>query len=272
MPGADKGCVWSHCCGFEELVAPYAAACGEALDPRPDWASRWTATWRVGGDEIVCAVRDLAMFPWGQAQPVRAFSWRPGQRHRPGLAFMQATGRGHGFESLAERRTLTVLDFCGGVRDVLSQPFSLRFFDSGRRREHIPDFLVATAKLALLIDVRPAHLVKESDVTVFAATARVAACAGWRYQVVTGWRGGVVDAVEALTRGRRPRIDPRAVLQRSDQVEGQAPPPEQAQQMVPRWHRPQGRSDQLPEATGADCRREQLLLQTQRIPRLRHDH
>lgn len=38
---------------------------------------------------------------------------------------MGATGRGHGFESLAERRTLTVLDFCGQVREMLSQPFRL---------------------------------------------------------------------------------------------------------------------------------------------------
>ncbi|MFF8932392.1 hypothetical protein ACF1AO_34580 [Streptomyces longwoodensis] len=83
---------------------------------------------------------------------------------------------------------------------MLSQPFSLRFFDSDRRREYIPDFLVATAKSTWLIDVRLAHLVKELDVAVFAATGRVAAAAGWR--------SGVVDAVEALTRGRRPRTDP----------------------------------------------------------------
>lgn len=121
---------------------------------------------------------------------------------------MEATGRGHGFESLAERRALTVLDFCGQVREVLSQPFSLRFFESDRRREHVPDFLVATAGATLLIDVRPAHLVKESDIGVFAATGRVAASAGWRYVVVTGWRDGVAGNLEALASTRRPRSDP----------------------------------------------------------------
>ncbi|MEW1637544.1 TnsA-like heteromeric transposase endonuclease subunit [Streptomyces sp. NPDC093801] len=153
-------------------------------------------------------MRELAAFPWERARPVRSFSWRPGQRHRPGLAFMESTGRGHGFESLAERRALTVLDFCGQVREVLSQPFSLRFFDSDHRREHVPDFLVATEGSTLLIDVRPAHLVKESDVAVFAATGRVAASAGWRYLVVTGWRDGVAGTVEALARVRRPCTDP----------------------------------------------------------------
>ncbi|MGW6480494.1 TnsA-like heteromeric transposase endonuclease subunit [Streptomyces sp. NPDC055059] len=153
-------------------------------------------------------MRDLPGFPWERAQPVRSFSWRSGQRHRSGLAFMEATGRGHGFESLAERRTLTVLDFCGQVRDVLSQPFRLRFLDSGRRREHVPDFLVASKDSTLLIDVRPAPLVKESDIAVFAATGRVAASAGWRYLVVTGWRDGVESSVDALARARRPGTDP----------------------------------------------------------------
>ncbi|MFI0243067.1 TnsA-like heteromeric transposase endonuclease subunit [Streptomyces sp. NPDC016845] len=204
MSSDGVGCVWSHSCELDDLVAPYVLPCGDAIDPRPDWAGHWAVTWRVDGTEVVCPVRDLALFPWERARPVRWFSWRSGQRHRPGLAFMEATGRGHGFESLAERRALTVLDFCGQVREVLSQPFSLRFFDSGRRREHVPDFLVATAGPTLLIDVRPAHLVKESDVAVFAATGRVAASAGWRYLVVTGWRDGVAGSVEALACARRP--------------------------------------------------------------------
>ncbi|MBT2467736.1 TnsA-like heteromeric transposase endonuclease subunit [Streptomyces sp. ISL-66] len=208
MTGAGLGRVWSHCCEFDELVAPYTVASGEILDPCADWAGRWTATWQVDGSDVVSPVRGLTAFPWNRARPVRSFSWRPGQRHRPGLAFMGATGRGHGFESLAERRALTVLDFCGQVQDVLSQPFRLRFFDDGVRREHIPDFLVATAGSTLLIDVRPAHLVKESDVAVFAATGRVAASAGWRYLVVTGWRNNVADTLEVLARGRRRHTDP----------------------------------------------------------------
>ncbi|MFF7705317.1 hypothetical protein [Streptomyces lydicus] len=59
-----------------------------------------------------------------------------------------------------------------------------------------------------MIDVRPVHLVKETDVAVFAVTGRAAASAGWRYLVVTGWRNGVADRVEALARWRRPRTDP----------------------------------------------------------------
>ncbi|WP_265569180.1 hypothetical protein [Streptomyces hygroscopicus] len=40
------------------------------------------------------------------------------------------TRRQHGFESLAERWMLLVLDFVGGFDEVLAQPFRLRFFSS----------------------------------------------------------------------------------------------------------------------------------------------
>ncbi|MFF9402752.1 MULTISPECIES: hypothetical protein [unclassified Streptomyces] len=58
---------------------------------------------------------------------------------------------------------------------------------------------MATAGRALLLDIRPANLVKEPDVAAFAA-----ASAGRRYLVVTGWRGGVTGTVEALACARRP--------------------------------------------------------------------
>ena len=71
-------------------------------------------------------------------EPVRRFTWRQRQRHRPGLQFMVSTGRLHGFESLEERSLLLALDFTGTVEEVLSQPFRLKFEavggDSG---EHI---------------------------------------------------------------------------------------------------------------------------------------
>lgn len=58
-------------------------------------------------------VRDLADRPTSLSVPVRRFSWRAGQRHRPGLEFLVSTGPQHGFESLAERRLLLALDFAG---------------------------------------------------------------------------------------------------------------------------------------------------------------
>jgi len=42
--------------------------------------------------------------------PVHRFSWRTGQRHRPGLQYLASTGRHHGFESLAEQKALLALN------------------------------------------------------------------------------------------------------------------------------------------------------------------
>jgi hypothetical protein len=80
---------------------------------------------------VACAVRDLDAVPVAGCQPVRRFSWRRGQRHRPGLQFMVSTGRLHGFESLEERALLLALDFAGAVEEVLPQPFRLRFETAG---------------------------------------------------------------------------------------------------------------------------------------------
>ncbi|WP_371604927.1 hypothetical protein OG345_40590 (plasmid) [Streptomyces sp. NBC_01220] len=52
---------------------------------------------------------------------------------------MSATGRLHGFESLAERRVLLALDFVGGMTEVLSQPFTLKFTTRQRPVRHTPD-------------------------------------------------------------------------------------------------------------------------------------
>jgi hypothetical protein len=71
---------------------------------------------------VVCPVRDLASMPVEGARPVRRFSWRTSQFHRPGLQYLVSTGRHHGFESHAEQQLLLVLDFVGDLVEVLSQP------------------------------------------------------------------------------------------------------------------------------------------------------
>ncbi|MFD7549986.1 hypothetical protein ACFV0R_02855 [Streptomyces sp. NPDC059578] len=93
--------------------------------------------------------------------PVRAFTWQAGQRHRPGLQYMLATGRMHGFESPAERRLLLALDFAGGVEEALARPFRLRFTTADGTEDHTPDLLVLPSGTAVLVDVRPGHLIKD---------------------------------------------------------------------------------------------------------------
>jgi hypothetical protein len=164
---AESSVVWSHACTLDGLCAPYALPEGAVrqMDSGPGWARRWTATWKTGKADVVCPVKDLAGAPVLSSVPLRRFSWRSGQEHRPGLECLVSTGRQHGFESLAERRRrlLLALDFAGGVNEVLSQPFRLRFTAEAGPGEHTPDFLALGAGAGWLLDVRPAGRIKPED-------------------------------------------------------------------------------------------------------------
>jgi hypothetical protein len=175
--------------------------------PDVGWSSRWTTTWRREGGDVVRPVRDLAWAGLAGCRPVRRFSWRRGQRHRSGLLFVVSTGRHHGFESLEEARLLLALDFAGELVDVLCQPFRLRFCAGGRWREHVLDFLAETRTGKWLVDVRPAARIGADDLVAFAAAARAAGAAGWRYRVVTGWKRHAAAALDALSAQRRPLSD-----------------------------------------------------------------
>ncbi|MEE1843729.1 MULTISPECIES: TnsA-like heteromeric transposase endonuclease subunit [unclassified Streptomyces] len=194
---------------MDDLVAPYTVAPGVfgRLETGPGWARRWTAAWKTSGAGVICSVQDLADFPALASVPARGFTWRARQRHRPGLQYMVATGRMHGFESLAERRLLLALDFLGGVEEVLSQPFKLRFTTGDGSEDHTPDYLVLLRGAAVLVDVRPGHLIKDEDLVKFAAAEQAAAAAGWRYVVVTGWRRHMVTGLDALSARRRAMSD-----------------------------------------------------------------
>ncbi|WP_432040211.1 TnsA-like heteromeric transposase endonuclease subunit [Streptomyces cucumeris] len=139
---------------------------------------------------------------------MRCFSWRRGQRHRPGLQFMVSTGRFHGAESLEEARLLLALDFAGDLIDVISQPLRLRFDSTRERRSHTPDFLAVTRSGTCLIDVRPEGLIKDSDRESFAAAREVALACGWHYVVAARWREHVPAALDAFSSQRRQLSDP----------------------------------------------------------------
>jgi hypothetical protein len=206
----------SDSCSVADLHTPYRldAEVRAELRLEAGWARRWTAAWRFHGAqaEVVCPVQGLTSVPLAGCEPVRRFTWRPRQRHRPGLQFLVSTGRHHGFESLAEQRLLLALDFAGGVIDVLSQPFRLRFATTTGWREHTPDFLVVSQAGRWLFDVRPAERIGEDDQVCFAAADEAALASGWRYEVVTGWWPHVLAALDTLASQRRD-LDDRLGLQ-----------------------------------------------------------
>ncbi|MFF8717370.1 TnsA-like heteromeric transposase endonuclease subunit [Streptomyces sp. NPDC015184] len=162
---------------------------------------------KFGQDKVVWPVRDLASAPAWASRPVRSFTWRAGQRHRPGLQFMLSTGRMHGFESLEEQDLLLALDFLE-VLEVLSQPFCLDFEQVTGRMRHTPDFLAfLPGGGRWLFDVRPGGLIEEEDAVKFAAAGEAAAACGWRYTVVTEWRRHVLGTLDTLSSQRRPLVD-----------------------------------------------------------------
>ncbi|WP_447035021.1 hypothetical protein [Streptomyces sp. DSM 118878] len=135
---------------LNELTPPYGSLDEprRRLVMRDNWASRWTAAWQVNGSKVVWPIRDLGSAPVLSSKPVRGFTWRTKQRHRPGLEFLVSTGRMHGFESLEERVALLALDFMT-VIEVLPQPFALSFEHVDGHAGHTPDFL---AMMGALLD------------------------------------------------------------------------------------------------------------------------
>jgi hypothetical protein len=201
--------LWSHRCGWEDLLVPVPVDVGRSdLDLDGDWPRRWTVTWKSGGERVSCTVRDVIESPMVDRDPIRRFSWQRGQRHRPGLQFLVSTRRLHGAESVEEARLLLALDFAGELVDVVSQPLRLHFDTADKRRSHTPDFLAVTRCGTWLIDVRPAALIRDTDRESFAAAAEVALACGWRYLVAARWREHVLSGLDALSSQRRPLSDP----------------------------------------------------------------
>lgn len=206
---ADASAVRSDACGVADLYVPHRISPESrgCVALGSGWSRRWTASFRVDGDEVVSSVRDLASMPVSVCEPVRRFVWRTRQRHRPGLQFMVSTGRHHGFESMAEQRLLLALDFVG-VREVVAQPFRLRLGTRDGVREHIPDYLAVSANGTWLFDVRPSERIGAEDEVRFAATSEAALAVGWRYDVVSGWRAQVMATLDTLSAQRRALDDP----------------------------------------------------------------
>ncbi|MFC8094827.1 TnsA-like heteromeric transposase endonuclease subunit [Streptomyces sp. NPDC057301] len=184
---------------------------------------RWTTTWKFGRTPVTSPVRDLAKVDLRRSVPVRRFTWRTDQFHRPGLEYLTSTDRHHGFESHEEERLLLVADFAAGLVEALCQPFRLQFFADGKAAQHTPDFLLVTESGLLLIDVRPADRIEPEDALKFAATAEAALSAGWRYSVVTGWRRHVWTNVDTLSAERRPLPDVMSIQEQLQEVAARGP-------------------------------------------------
>jgi hypothetical protein len=206
---AGSGRLPSHACTLRDLAESLVLTDADRAPLRlgPGWTRRWTAGFATVQGVVVHPIAELREGVPASTGPVRRFSWRTDQRHRPGLQYLVSTGRHHGFESLAEQRLLLALDFLG-VDEVLAQPFELRMTTADGWARHVPDFRATGRDGTWLIDVRPGHRVKPDDRMRFAAAEEFALVMGWRFVVVTGWRPGVIGTIDALSAQRRPLADP----------------------------------------------------------------
>jgi hypothetical protein len=87
----------------DQVVTEYKGDAGlrDGLRLGDGWPHRRSSTWRVDAGEACRPIRDMAHVPVLSSRPMRGFTWRAKQRHRPGLEVMASTGRTHGFESLS---------------------------------------------------------------------------------------------------------------------------------------------------------------------------
>src|SRR3954465_3410051 len=76
--------LWSDRCGWDDLVLPEPVDEGKAgLGLDGGWPGGWSVAWRNGREGVSCSVRELVRRPVAGGIPIRGFSWRRGQRHRP---------------------------------------------------------------------------------------------------------------------------------------------------------------------------------------------
>jgi hypothetical protein len=181
----------------------------------------------VGGDgcEHRRPLPAAAAVAFESAIPVRTFPVYRGQRNNTGLWWSSTVGRHVGFESWLERDHLTLLDFDPRVVAMASQPFWLRWDESGRRRSHAPDFFARLVDgTGVVIDVRPSGRVGSKDAEVFAVTGRACARVGWEFRLVHEPDPVLMANVRWLAGYRHPRCLRPAVAAAAARVFGEAMP------------------------------------------------
>lgn len=131
------------------------------------------------GHESSRKLGDVTSAALAGAAPWRTFRWVKGQKHYSGT-YWSATKAGHViYESRLELARLLYADFDPRVNQIVAQPFLLSIEINGQVRRHIPDFLLITDTGAVVVDVKPQHLLADPKVSsTFAWTRTVVTARG----------------------------------------------------------------------------------------------
>ncbi|MFV8047970.1 TnsA-like heteromeric transposase endonuclease subunit [Mycobacterium sp. 48b] len=138
------------------------------------------------GSEVVVDWAELDPDAVVRGSPWRTFPWYLGQRNYSGLYWCATEGAHVGYESRLELSRLMVADFDPDAKHIASQPFQLKASIGGESLKRVPDYLVCTDAVPLVIDVtRRVSLTKPDKVRLFEMTRKVVEARGWRYEVAT---------------------------------------------------------------------------------------
>ncbi|MFJ4513354.1 TnsA-like heteromeric transposase endonuclease subunit [Streptomyces sp. NPDC088816] len=130
------------------------------------------------------------------AAPWRTFRWYKGQKHYSGT-YWSATVRNHViYESRLELARLLFADFDSSVHHIVAQPFLLKAAVEGKIRKHIPDYLLITEQVPMVVDVKPLHRLSQPEVAfTLDWTRQVVESRGWQYEV---WSEPAVARLENI--------------------------------------------------------------------------
>lgn len=118
------------------------------------------------------------------AAPWRTFRWHRGQKHYSGT-YWSSTDQGHViYESRLELTRLLFADFDPHVRRIIAQPFLLRAIMDHRERRHVPDYLLLTDDVPIVVDVKPHDRLTDPKISfTLGWTKQLVEQRGWRYEV-----------------------------------------------------------------------------------------
>ena len=140
----------------------------------------------AAGQSLSQAANRVAVGALFKALPWRTFRSYKGQKHYSGKYWSVTDGDHVIYESRLELSAARMADFDRAVHQIKAQPFFLTAFVNGRRRSHIPDYLLNTDAGPVLVDVVRGERLENPKIQLLCDwTKQIAESLSWDYQVVS---------------------------------------------------------------------------------------
>jgi hypothetical protein len=151
---------------------------------------------------------DLRLSAFAESVPWRRVRSVHGKPHFSGSYAAATTGGFVVYESRLELARLLLADFDPDVRQIFAQPCWLRASVAGRRRRHVPDFLLVSASGAVrVVNVKPEACLADPAVReALAWPGELVRAHGWEYEVWSGADAVELENVRFLAAYRRPGV------------------------------------------------------------------